>query len=227
MHKSDLINLLAKSNINVKQDALSLILDYSSYILEMNKKINLTAIKDESLFLEKMVADCLLPLNYYHFEDKKIIDIGTGAGFPGALLSLIGLDVTLLDSTKKKLDIIDKFEGHSFVTVNDRAEQYALKHREEYDIAISRAVAPLNILCELCLPLVKVGGVFIALKGKEGNNELKLASNGIKKLGGKLENIFSYNLPCGDERCLIIIKKISPTQKRYPRSYNEIKTKPL
>ena len=162
------------------------------------------------------------------FKGKKIIDVGTGAGFPGMVISLLlGTDVDLLDSTNKKLNVINDFGNELVHTINERVEEYSKKHRENYDIVIARAVAPLNILSELCLPLVKVGGYFIAMKGSDGEAELDLASKAIDKLGGKLVKTDKHSLPNGDIRINFLIRKDKVTNEKYPRSFGEIKNKPL
>ena len=170
---------------------------------------------------------------YVNFENKKIIDVGTGAGYPGLVLaSLSNSAITLLDSTNKKVEFCRNFasnNGYFHVNcVNSRAEDYAKDHREEYDIATARAVSELNVLLELVLPLVKVNGFFIALKGAKGLEELKACENALKKLGGEVYKIDEFELPESKEkRVNIVIKKVSSTNKKYPRQYSEIVKSPL
>ena len=136
-------------------------------------------------------------------------------------------EVTLLDSTAKKINVIKGFEGIKVNTVVARCEDYDKEHREEYDIVTARAVSALNILVELCLPLVKVGGYLLAYKGKNAEEEIKDAKNGIAKLGGEVEFVSNDTLPNGEERHIIFIKKKKETSKKYPREYSEIVNKPL
>ena len=201
--------------------------------LHTNEKFNLTAITDKERFRELMILDSLYPLKLIGFDNKKIIDIGTGAGYPGLPLALSSKgQFTLLDSTKKKIDHINEYVKSNNIKnvegVVGRAEEYAIKHIEEFDIAISRAVAPLNVLLEIVLPLVKVGGYFIAMKGLKALDEIKLANRAFKELGCMVMNIDEFLLPESRERRYnILIKKIKPTNKKYPRLYSEIVHKPL
>ena len=207
--------------------------DFMHVTLEANKSFNLTAIKDEEKFRELMILDSAYPLKYFNFEGKKVIDIGTGAGYPGMVLATLSNgEFTLLDSTKKKVDFYVKYaldNGYSNVNpVCDRAEEHARKHREEYDFAIARAVADLNILVELLLPLLKVNGCFIALKGSKGLEELERAKTLINKLGGEVILVDQYKLPESKEKRInIIIKKINTTSSKYPRDYSIITKKTL
>ncbi len=228
MDNKELVSLLNLSGINVDLAHVLKLEKYTDYILKKNEEINLTAIKDKDAFYEKMLFDSALPLLLTDFKGKKIIDVGTGAGFPGMVISLLlDTDVDLLDSTNKKLNVINDFGNELVHTINERVEEYSKKHRENYDVVIARAVAPLNILSELCLPLVKVGGYFIAMKGSDGEAELDLASKAIDKLGGKLVKTDKHSLPNGDIRINFLIRKDKVTNEKYPRSFGEIKNKPL
>ena len=135
--------------------------------------------------------------------------------------------VTLLDSTAKKINVINDFKGINVNTVVGRAEEYARDHRELYDIVTARAVSSLNVLVELCLPLVKVGGYLVAYKGKNAALEVEDAKSAINKLGGEMEYYTEDLLPNGEERHLVFIKKIKETNKKYPRDYSSISSKPL
>ncbi len=229
-----------KKSLRIELDKLN----YSDYLeeletlmystLETNKLFNLTAIKDEEKFRELMILDSLLPTRLIDLEGKKVIDVGTGAGYPGLPLAITNPDAnfTLLDSTKKRVEnIADFVKKHGICnvfTVNSRVEEYAKKHREEYHIAIARAVSELTILLELILPLVKVGGYFIAMKGAKGKEELSKANSALKKLGAEVVNIDEFDLPeSGEKRINILIKKVKTTNKKYPRSYSELIQKPL
>ena len=201
--------------------------------LKTNESFNLTAIKDDEKFRELMILDSAYPIKYFNFESKKIIDIGTGAGYPGMVLATLSSgEFTLLDSTRKKVDFYSNFasnnEYFNVKPVCARAEEYARIHKEEYDFAIARAVADLNILVEIVLPLLKVNGYFIALKGSKGLDELNKAKNAIKKLGGEVFKIDEYELPESNEKRInIIIKKIMSTPNKYPREYSRIIISPI
>ena len=228
MLEIELVALLKKNHIQYNLEQLKLVEDYMNYVLKMNENINLTAIKDDEDFRELMTYDSLIPLKYCDLNNKKIIDVGTGAGYPGVVLSIFtNSAVTLLDSTAKKINVIKGFEGIKVNTVVGRCEDYDKEHREEYDIVTARAVSALNILVELCLPLVKVGGYLLAYKGKNAEEEIKDAKNGIAKLGGEVEFVSNDTLPNGEERHIIFIKKKKETSKKYPREYSEIVNKPL
>ena len=228
MLESELVALLKKNHIQYNLEQLDLAEKYMNYVLTTNEHINLTAIKDDESFRELMTYDSLIPLKYCNLNDKKIIDVGTGAGYPGVMLSIFtNSDVTLLDSTAKKINVIKGFEGIKVNTVVARCEDYDKMHREEYDIVTARAVSALNVLVELCLPLVKIGGYLLAYKGKNAEEEIKQAKNAINKLGGEVEFISNDTLPSGEERHIVFIKKKKETNKKYPREYSEIINKPL
>ena len=202
--------------------------------LKANESFNLTAIKEEEKFRELMLVDSVFPARLLDFKNKKILDVGTGAGYPGLPLAITQKEgqFTLLDSTKKKVEnianFVKKYEICNVFAVSDRVEDYAKSHRNEYDIVIARAVASLNILLELVLPLVKVGGYFIAMKGAKGKDEISEAKNALSKLGAVVEKIDEFELPESKEvRMNILIKKVKPTNKKYPRFYSEILSKTL
>ena len=165
-------------------------------------------------------------------ENAKIIDIGCGAGFPGLPLLIVrpDLDVTFFDALEKRLKfitvVLDEL-GLDGTPVHGRAEDFGNKpeYREQYDYAFTRAVAPLNVLAEYCLPFVKMGGRYISMKGAD--DETRLGANAIKELGGKIEQIVSLKLPNGDSRNLISIRKISQTSSEYPRKSKKITSRPL
>lgn len=209
---------------------------YFKLLVEWNEKMNLTAITDEHGVAVKHFADSL---TLYNFVDVKknasIIDVGTGAGFPGVVLKIARPDIklTLLDSLNKRLTFLDTVlnnTGLDSELVHSRAEEGGKNklYREKFDIAVSRAVARLNVLCEYCLPYVKVGGLFVAMKGPNADEELDGAENALKLLGGKVEKVHKFNLPCDEgERTIIVIKKVKPTPKQYPRISGKIKSQPL
>ena len=201
--------------------------------LETNEKFNLTAIKDEDKFRELMILDSLLPLRLLDLSNKSIIDVGTGAGYPGLPLAICSTGkFTLLDSTKKKIDHINEFVTNNKIsnvrTVCCRAEDYAKRHRNQYDVAIARAVASLNILLEIIVPIIKVDGYFIAMKGPKGIDEINDAKRAIKELGVEVVQIQEEELPeSGEKRINILFQKKKETKSKYPREYKDILDKPL
>lgn len=205
----------------------------ASETLKANELFNLTAIKDINDFRELMIYDSLLPLKYFSFDNKNIIDIGTGAGFPGLPLAISTKGkFTLLDSTSKKInhisDVSKKLDLTNVKAISARAEEYARKHINEYDYAIARAVSSLPILIELAIPLLEVGGYLIAMKSNKSDEEIALSKRALKELNAEIINVYNDQLPISKEnRTLIVIKKIKSSPKKYPRSYSEIKSKTL
>lgn len=206
---------------------------YAQMLVKWNEKMNLTAITQPEDIEIKHFLDSMLAMHYIS-DNSKIIDIGTGAGFPGIVLKIANesLDLTLLDSLEKRLGFLKNVIDQTSLDakfVHLRAEEAGKleEYREEYDVAIARAVAPLNVLAEYCIPVVKLGGKFIAMKGKSALDEVSDAENAITLLGGEIESINDFKLPNGDERKIILIKKRSNTSNKYPRKSNIIKNKPL
>lgn len=208
---------------------------YYDILLEWNEKINLTRITEPEEVSIKHFADSLTVLNYFDIpEGASLIDVGTGAGFPAVPLKIVRNDIklTLLDSLNKRLNFLNTVADEldlDVKTLHLRAEEAGKnkKERESYDIAASRAVARLNVLSEYCLPLVKVGGSFIAMKGPELQQELSEAENAIKLLGGEIESVNEFILNGAGDRTIVVIKKIKPTPEKYPRQGVKIKNKPL
>lgn len=202
-------------------------------LVRWNNHINLTAITEPDEIVIKHFVDSLSIFSAVDLpRGASVIDVGCGAGFPGLplLIARPDLDLTFLDSVGKKLSFIKevmRYNGLMGDVVHDRAENIGLsiKYRESFDFAVTRAVASLNMLAEYCLPLVKVGGMYVSMKGAD--NEVELGKNAIEKLGGKIENIVSLELPTGDKRNLILIRKISQTSIKYPRKSKKISSKPL
>lgn len=202
-------------------------------LVSWNSRVNLTAITAPDDIVVKHFLDSISPLPYADIkENARLIDVGCGAGFPGLpiLIARPDIEVTFLDSIEKKLRFIDDvLESTSLFgeTVHGRAEVVGTDSdfREQFDVATTRAVAPLNVLAEYCLPLVKVGGIYISMKGAE--DETALGSKAIKELGGEIENVVSLKLPNGDSRNLIMIRKISQTATKYPRKTKKIAVQPL
>lgn len=206
---------------------------FGEALIEKNKVMNLTAITEPQDVARLHFLDCMALLNLTDFQNKKVIDVGCGAGFPGVPLKIAqpGIDLTLLDSLKKRIDWLSELLPTLHVEaqcVSARAEEYAASHREDYDIAVSRAVARLNMLSELCLPLVKVGGVFISMKSIDSDEELSQAARGIALLGGKVEKIVDYPVPGTDTvHRAVVIRKMKKTPGQYPRRFAKIKQAPL
>ena len=206
---------------------------YYEALTERNRVMNLTAIEGEADTARLHFLDSLSPLLLFPLEGKRIIDVGTGAGFPGLPLKIAcpDLSLTLLDSQQKRVEFLRdtcaslKLEDVECLHV--RAEECPAL-RESFDLALSRAVARLNVLCELCLPFVKVGGAFLALKGPAVSEELNEAQRAVSLLGGTVEQVFPYTLP-GEETAhnIAVIRKTSPTPAKYPRRFAQIKKAPL
>lgn len=208
---------------------------YAERLVRWNEHVNLTAITEPDDIVIKHFIDCLYIMKYVAFKkDEKLVDVGTGAGFPGMPLLIANpdLDVTFVDSMEKRIGFLRdvlKNIGLTGTRIHERAEIVGkdADYREKFDYATARAVAPLNVLCEYCLPLIKVGGLFVSLKGSSGMEELKAAENAINVLGGEVAKAVEYQLPNGDGRSIIIIRKISQTPTKYPRKSKKIDTKPL
>lgn len=233
MKINELKERLGIYNIAVNDEQLNLLSSFMEETLSTNEKFNLTAIIDRDAFVEKMIFDSAMALRELDLADKSIIDIGTGAGYPGMVLRILApsANVTLLDSTNKKIDYLANFAKNNNLKVNticDRSEHYAKEHREKYDYAIARAVASLDVLLEIISPLLKVNGTLIAMKGADYEKEINNSINAFKKLNLKIDSIYEFELPESKEkRVLIYIRKVKETNKKYPREFNEIKRQPL
>ena len=199
--------------------------DYMNLLLEWNEKINLTAITEQDDIILKHFVDSLT-INKYIEQGKSVIDMGTGAGFPGVPLKIARKDlkITLVDSLNKRIkfldEVIEKLKLEKIETLHFRAEEFGQnkKYRESFDIATSRAVANLSTLAEYLLPLVKVGGKCLCMKGSEIKEELEKSKRAIQILGGEIENIEEFTLPESDiKRAIITIKKVKLTPNKYPR----------
>lgn len=201
------------------------------FMVEYNRRVNLTSITEFEGALMKHFVDSVLPFTMFEFDEfASFIDVGTGAGFPSLPLLIMfpTLKGTLCDSLGKRCTYLELALGKigaSAEVIHARGEELGRKRREQYDIATARAVAALPVLTEFCLPFVKVDGRFIALKSV--NEDVDAAQNAVKILGGKLDKSVDYKLPNGDDRRLVIIKKISQTPTKYPRSSANITKKPL
>ena len=223
--KKVLYEKVKKIGIELKEEQLEKFYLYMNILLEWNEKINLTAITNEEEIILKHFVDSLT-INKYIEEGKSIIDVGTGAGFPGIPIKILreDLKVTLLDSLNKRInflnEVIEKLDIKNIECIHGRAEEFGKNknYREKYDFATSRAVANMSTLSEYLIPFVKVGGKVLAMKGDKAEEELEEAKKAIKLLGGKVENIDNFYLPDSDiKRSIIIIKKIEKTERKFPR----------
>ena len=224
-------------------EALSLVPDsqalgryriYYEYLEEMNQVMNLTAISGEEDVAQLHFLDCAALLGLADFTGKRVIDVGTGAGFPGLALKIAcpAMELTLLDSLDKRINFLkntcEKLGFDDVTCIHSRAEEIPAGFRQGFDFALSRAVARLNLLCELCLPYVKKGGAFIAMKGSDLEEELAEAQRCIRTLGGQVEKKIDYTIPGTDvTHCALIIRKVADTPARYPRRWAQIKKSPL
>lgn len=234
MTKQQLIEALIKQNIPFTNDGMGLLEKVMENTIKTNESFNLTSITNEEEFREKMIYDSVIGVSLIGKSNKECIDVGTGAGFPGLPLAIINPDnnYTLLDATKKKIDHIQKLVDSEKIsnvhTINDRVENFAKNNREKFDYAFARAVAPLSILIELIIPILKVGGEFIAYKGKNAKQEIKEAENALRKLNCELKVVQYEVLPVSkEERYLVVVSKNKETDKKYPRDYSLIVSKPL
>lgn len=220
--------------LGMGEDRIPQLIEFSRLLLEKNQVMNLTAITEPREVATLHLLDSLALAAHEELAGKKIIDVGTGAGFPGMPLAIAlpGVDMTLLDSLNKRIDFLQEvcnaLSLQDITCVHARAEEFAAAHRESYDFAVSRAVAALPVLCELCLPLIKVGGAFLAMKSSHSQEETDQAAKAISLLGGKLERVTDYSIPTTDiTHRLLTIRKVSPTPKKYPRRFAQIKKQPL
>jgi 16S rRNA (guanine527-N7)-methyltransferase len=217
-----------KLNIELNKPQLEKFFNYADFLLEYNKKINLTSIISYHDIIIKHFIDSILP-NKILNKKEKTIDVGSGAGFPGIPLKIVnpGISLTALDSSGKKIKFLNELSQKINIkleTVCDRAEEIAKTDlRESFEVCVSRAVAPLNVLCELCLPLVKIGGIFIAFKGPNAKYEILNSKRALEVLGGEIFCIENFNLSKNlGQRVIIKIKKTKNTPKNYPRLYAKI-----
>lgn len=223
-------------NISLSDRQLSQLVRYKELLVEWNEKINLTAITEDREVALKHFADCLSVLCVRDISGKSVIDVGTGAGFPGLVLKIAVPDIklTLLDSLNKRIKFLETVCAELGLTgvecIHARAEEGGRNPqlREKFDICASRAVAQLNVLAEYDLPFVKMGGEMLALKGPAADEEIKNADKAIKALGGKLNGVRDVTLPGSDlKHRIVIIKKVAKTDKKYPRISGKIKNSPL
>lgn len=220
-------------NITLTGSQLDQLDRYAELLVSYNEKVNLTAITTPEGIEDRHFADSLLFAAQPEVSGR-MVDVGTGAGFPGVVAKIYkpDLELALMEPTGKRMDFLKYVCAELGLTgvefVRERAEEAARKQwREAFDLASARAVAALPVLCEYCLPLVKVGGRFIAMKGPDADNELDLAANALRKLGGRAADDRAFTLPDGSARRLLVMEKISQTPPAYPRNGGKIAKKPL
>ncbi len=229
--KHTLMAELPTLGLSLREDQIDRLCRFGALLLKQNQVMNLTAITEPTAVARLHFLDSLALLREEALAGKTLIDIGCGAGFPGVPLAIAEptLRVTLLDSLQKRVNWLKTILpelGVDATCVAARAEEYVAEHREAYDVATSRAVARLNILSELCLPYVKVGGKFLALKGAMAQAEADEAKTAIEALGGRLSEIREYPVGEATHR-IVVVEKVCPTPKAYPRKFAKIKQQPL
>lgn len=226
-----IISEFQKCNIKLSQDKADKLLKLYEFLVEYNQNVNLTAITDFEEVVVKHFIDSVLPFSMINIkENSSFIDVGTGAGFPSIPLMIVRPDLkgTLLEALKKRCVFLEKaceLTGVDAKVIHGRAEDYAKEKREAFDFATARAVAAMPVLCEYCIPYVKTGGRFIALKSV--NEDETRCEKAVNVLGGKIAEIKDYTITNGDNRRLFIIDKVSQTPTKYPRNPSMIKKKPL
>lgn len=230
-----LVKGAAHYNIDLNDDQLDRFFKYKKILKEWNEKMNLTAIEEDKDIILKHFIDSMSIAKYYENTDLKVIDVGTGAGFPGIVLKIIlpEIKISLLDSLEKRVrflnEVIKELDLKGIEAIHGRAEDKGMdsNHREKYDFACARAVANLPVLLEYCLPFVKVGGCFIAMKGSS-SEEADNSRKALDILGGKIEEINEFELPfCNIKRNVILIKKFQQTSTKYPRKAGKPSKDPL
>lgn len=226
-------DLFEKYSINYTESQLNQLYKFYKIVVEKNEVMNLTNLTDEKDFAVKNILDSVLPINIIP-QNAKVVDVGAGAGFPSIPLKILrpDLNIVMVDSLNKRInflnDVIQKLKLSNIIAVHSRAEDFAKDNREKFDVSVARAVAKLNTLAEYCLPLVKVGGKFIAYKSLKAEEEIAESGKALELLGGKihqLQNILVKEIE--SVRINIIIKKFKNTPLVYPRTKNLPKTKPL
>lgn len=233
--KKKMLSKLACINIQLPESKIRQFYSYAKELIEWNEKINLTAIVEMDEVIDKHFVDSLT-ISQYISEKDRVIDVGTGAGFPGIPLKIQKekLNIDLLDSLNKRInflnEVIKELQLENITTIHSRAEDESSKKekRESYDIAVSRAVANLPVLLEYLLPFVRVGGACICMKGANIENELSSSKKALKELGGEIEEIKSFELPETDaKRNIIIVRKVAHTPNKYPRKAGTASKNPI
>ncbi len=235
---SELEALLAQGliQLGLSPEKAPVLETYETLLLEKNRAMNLTAITDPEQAARLHYLDSSALLAHFPMAGKRVMDVGTGAGFPGMVLKIHepSIQLTLLDSLGKRVNWLREISGVLGVPdvecIHGRAEEYGVKpeYREQYDIVTSRAVADLRMLCELCIPFVKVGGLFLAMKSVDCREELSAAGHGIRMLGGQVKPWVDYTIPGTDvTHRIVVIEKVKPTLKGFPRRFAKIQKAPL
>jgi len=234
---SILIEGLKELNLPFNKENIDKFNKYKDVLKDWNQKINITSIEnDEEIYVKHFLDSIVLLDKNNIYEEKKIIDVGTGGGFPGIPLKILNNNykLTLLDSLRKRIDFLqivaNELNLEDIIFIHGRAEDFGqnIDYREQYDICVSRAVASLNILCEYCLPFVKVGGYFAAYKSESISEEITNSKNAITKLGGRINNIKEVKIPNTNIiRKIIIIEKVEKTKEIYPRKAGKPSKDPL
>ena len=222
------------SALSLPTEGIPALTRYAGLLAEKNQVMNLTAITDPAGVARLHFLDSAALLALADLRGKTVVDVGTGAGFPGLPLKILepSIQLTLLDAQRKRVDFLrevcEDLGLEDVECVHGRAEEFAQQRRESFDFAVSRAVAALPVLAELCLPLVKPGGQFLAMKSVDSNEELNAAGRAVNLLGGRLEKPADYSISGTNvPRRLVIMTKITETQKKYPRTFAKIKKNPL
>lgn len=234
MNKEEFVSEVSKLGLNLTPEQLNMLDTYAKFLIEYNSHTNLTAITEEKQIYLKHFYDSITIIKAIDLTKiDNLIDIGTGAGFPGMVIKILfpTIKVTLLDSNNKKINFLQELGNKlNLADINyyhGRAEEFVQNNREKFSLVTARAVSNLTTLSELCLPLTKLNGYFIPLKGSN-EEEINDSLNAIKKLGGSIENIIKFTLPYEEStRNIIKIKKINTTPKEYPRRYDKIVKYPL
>ena len=229
--KQTLLAGLPAYSISLTEQQIDTLCRFGEALIEKNAVMNLTAITEPKAVAQLHFLDCIALLGAADLRGKKVIDVGCGAGFPGVPLKIAepSIRLTLLDSLAKRMNWLSELLpqlGVEAQIVTARAEEYVTSCRETYDIATSRAVARLNILAELCLPYVRVGGKFLAMKGALAQEEVDEAKRGVEKLGGRVAGIYEYPVADAVHKA-VVIEKVRPTSPQYPRAFAKIKKSPL
>ncbi|MBQ8514712.1 MAG: 16S rRNA (guanine(527)-N(7))-methyltransferase RsmG [Ruminococcus sp.] len=230
---STIQKLFVENGLQLTESQYDAFIVYSRFLVEYNQKVNLTAITEPAEIWKKHFLDSVYPLRFIQLpEQAAVIDVGTGAGFPSVPMAIYqnDLHITMLDSLQKRIVFLEQLAQKTGLShwrcIHGRAEDVGNlpDYREQFDAAVARAVAALPILCEYCLPFVRIGGCFLALKGP--NESAANSASAVTQLGGEIEREISYRLE-GEERKLIVIRKISHTSTKFPRKSSRIKQKPL
>lgn len=238
MEYFDLMNIAcSKEGVSFDETKYNKFIMYKNLLKEWNEKINLTSILDDEEIIKKHFIDSIKAFRFEFLKDaKSIIDVGTGGGFPGIPIKIVSenIDLVLLDSLNKRInflnEVVRQLKLDGVKTLHGRAEDFARdsKYREKFDVATSRAVANMTVLSEFCIPYVKVGGYFLALKGPSVDEEIKESRNAIGTLGGKLEDIIKVEIENSDlKHNLVVVRKVKTTDKRYPRKAGIVTKRPL